>query len=738
MFKKVLSLLIITCVLISAFSIEAIGASAPVVKNSGLENTGTTTDINAYNRIFYLPSNIDITKVQIETSAKTYSCKGGSSQAIPEDKTIDISKGITTDKYGNTCYVVTFDSSDTFTFYWGSAIGAVYVSTSNGIKMLRSDRNYKDKQSTIVITDYEGKVIYNDIVNATMSEIKGRGNASFSNEKKPFQIKLGKKTDLFGMGKAKTWILLANYNDSSYIRNTLAFKVANALELPYTPNSVFVELYIDNEYQGLYQLSEKTQIGTNRIEITDLEELNEKANEDIDLDSLGISRQNSSSSQDNKNLVSYTYATGMLNPDVITGGYLVELDNLYSHREKCIFETKNNNTYTVKSPEVASKEEMKYISNLFSAFEQALYAKDGKDQNGKYYTEYCDLDSLVKVYIVEEITKNWDAYVGSIFFYTDVDGMLHAGPVWDFDNTWGNIRGRKTFDTDLEEPWANADHGFGYGSTFGGALMQHEDAKLLASELYPIAASFFEAALNPGGYIEELTESLRASASMDMARWPVERRNQAFKYYTSYSDGTIDSCVGYLTNFITVRTEALYEYFNAEKNPHEHELEEIPCVEPTCDIDGCKEYWKCKICGRLFSDPDGEHPISNPQLIPKLGHDWGDWVVVREADYENEGLEQRVCKRDPNHFETRTIPKKEKQTTVTETIETTSVVTESNTSEQTTVSTSVDNTETVETTNADVTKTDQTSLVIWILVIVGIFVIFAVLVVTIIRKKKQK
>ena len=65
-------------------------------------------------------------------------------------------------------------------------------------------------------------------------------------------------------------------------------RIADALELPYTPKSVFVELYIDNEYQGLYQMSEKTQIGTNRIEITDLEELNEKENEGIDLDSLGV------------------------------------------------------------------------------------------------------------------------------------------------------------------------------------------------------------------------------------------------------------------------------------------------------------------------------------------------------------------------------------------------------------------------------------------------------------------
>ncbi len=726
MLKRILSFLIVICMLSCSMLIQIDASTDPVVRNNLDKVEDTIADIDAHKRIFYLPSNIDPKNVHIETSAKTYSVGGKSSQPMPENGTIDITPGETLDKYGNTCYIVSFDSLGTYTFYSGSAIGAVYVATSGGISPLRSSREYKDKQSKLVITDESGKVIYNDIANETLSEIKGRGNASFSNEKKPFQIKLGKKTDLFGMGKAKTWILLANYNDSSYIRNTLAFRIADALELPYTPKSVFVELYIDNEYQGLYQMSEKTQIGTNRIEITDLEELNEKENEGIDLDSLGV-RMTKSNNKFNSNLEWYQYAAGMLSPENIKGGYLVELDNLYSHSEKSTFGTRNQNTYTVKSPEVSSKEEMEYIADLFSSFEQALYAEDGKDENGKYYTEYCDLESLVKVYIVEEITKNWDAYVGSIFFHTDVDGMIHAGPVWDFDNTWGNIRGRKTFATNLEEPWAYKDQGFGYGATFGGALMQHEDAKELAAELYPVAASFLEDALLPGGYIETLTETISCSAAMDMARWPVERRNQAFIYFNTYSDGTVDSCVGYLTNFINVRTAALYDFFGAEKTPHEHVLEKIDFAEPTCEEEGRAEYWKCSICGKLFSDEEGKNNIKEPEVIPPLGHNWGDWEVVEEAGYDHEGLEKRVCLRDGSHVETRVIPRKEKPTTVTESVETTTVET---------AETQSDTTKTTETTAEKITESGNTTLIIWICVIIGVAAIFVALVVIIVGKRK--
>jgi len=242
-------------------------ASSVIVKNN-LNNTDIA-DIHFINssrkNTFYLPGTIDITKVKVETSCTKYNCNFKDYDIV--NNTIDLTPGKTTDKYGNVCYTIDLVGEGTYVFYSGSDIGAVYVSTSGGIDPLRWDRNYRDKESKLLIIDEHGNIEYDDVALDTFSEIKGRGNASFGNEKKPFQIKLGKKTDLFGMGKAKTWILLANYNDAAYIRNDCTFKIANAIELPFTPKSVFVDLYIDNQYQGIYQLCEKTQIGKNRINI---------------------------------------------------------------------------------------------------------------------------------------------------------------------------------------------------------------------------------------------------------------------------------------------------------------------------------------------------------------------------------------------------------------------------------------------------------------------------------------
>jgi spore coat protein CotH len=90
---------------------------------------------------------------------------------------------------------------------------------------------------------------------------------------------------------AKTWILVAYYMDESFLRNAVAFRLSDELGLDFSPKSTFVNLYVDNTFAGLYQLCEKTQIGTNRIEIADLEELNEKANEGVDLNALQVGRK---------------------------------------------------------------------------------------------------------------------------------------------------------------------------------------------------------------------------------------------------------------------------------------------------------------------------------------------------------------------------------------------------------------------------------------------------------------
>ncbi|MBO4798279.1 MAG: CotH kinase family protein, partial [Candidatus Methanomethylophilaceae archaeon] len=99
------------------------------------------------------------------------------------------------------------------------------------------------------------------------AEIKGRGNSTWGQPKKPYSLRFDQKTDLFGNGYAKTWVLLANYLDKSMIRNYLAFSAAEALELDYTTSAQFVNLYLNGEYLGVYLVAEKIQIGKDRVDI---------------------------------------------------------------------------------------------------------------------------------------------------------------------------------------------------------------------------------------------------------------------------------------------------------------------------------------------------------------------------------------------------------------------------------------------------------------------------------------
>ena len=108
--------------------------------------------------------------------------------------------------------------------------------------------------------------------------IRGRGNSTWNQkEKKPFKIKLDKKEDIFGFGKNKHWVLLANAFDPSLIRNRITFKLSEALVFEFTPQGVPVDLVIKGDrygtkYLGNYWFGENIRVDDNRLEIDELDE----------------------------------------------------------------------------------------------------------------------------------------------------------------------------------------------------------------------------------------------------------------------------------------------------------------------------------------------------------------------------------------------------------------------------------------------------------------------------------
>ena len=188
-----------------------------------------------------------------------------------------------------------------------------------------ADKSNKAKGS-MVMQSADGTLVYD----GALSQIKGRGNSTWLCVKKPYQIKLDSKTDLLQTGdksnKAKTWVLLANYNDQSLIRNTIALDLGYEMGMEHSMENRAVDLYYDGEYRGSYLLTEKVQINKGRVDITDLEELNTAANKGTDIESLPVATATTA------NGATYTYCEGMKSPADYSGGYLLEMEIPHSRR----------------------------------------------------------------------------------------------------------------------------------------------------------------------------------------------------------------------------------------------------------------------------------------------------------------------------------------------------------------------------------------------------------------------
>lgn len=320
--------------------------------------------------------------------------------------------------------------------YFADRIDTMYLLSDDAVNegriWVESSPDKSNKATgRMILQKEDGSTVYND----SLTQIKGRGNSTWKHEKKPYQIKLSEKTDLLQTGlkdnAAKTWVLLANYSDHSMMRNTLIYNLGGELGMEFCTENHWVNLYYDGEYRGCYLLSEKVEVGSGRVDITDLEELNEAANEGVDLEELPVEMGKTS------NGATYLYCKGMKTPEDISGGYLLELElSTRVEEEICYFTTTRGQNVVVKSPEYASQEEMDYIATLFQQWEDAVYSGGINPATGKTHGEYVDLRSAAICYLANELSKNQDGFRTSSFFYKDSGtDQMYMGPLWDYDIT---------------------------------------------------------------------------------------------------------------------------------------------------------------------------------------------------------------------------------------------------------------------------------------------------------------
>lgn len=434
-------------------------------------------------------------------------------------------------------------------------VPAVFIQTDSGTLSYVHEAKENIDSGEMHIVRADGKVDYT----GKLDRIKGRGNWTWIAEKKPYQLRLDKPADLLNMGEAENWVLLANYYDQSLIRNKITYNMAAHIGLSYTPDNEFIDLYVDGEYLGSYQLCDKIEIGENRIAIHDLEKETKKVNRDISLSEYPAFGQEESNSGTIKG-----YEIGV-NPKDISGGYILEAEVLAERYAECTsgFVTDNGQKMALKTPDKASREQVEYVSTLTQLFEDALLAEDGKNiETGKYFYEYMDLDSFVKKYLLEEVSKNVDAVYSSQFFYKPQDSMstlLYAGPGWDYDRTFGNFNGRDGY---------SMMHATGlYANNDATSFLWYEKAYEQAAFYDKIVTTYREDFLP---YLERLVEKdidayadyLEASANMNFVRFDIldKESEPGCQTGTTYEEN-----IAYLKAFVKARTEYLNAIWLKEK-----------------------------------------------------------------------------------------------------------------------------------------------------------------------------
>ena len=271
----------------------------------------------------------------------------------------------------------------------------VVINTKNAEDITSKENEIK---SMVYIISEGGKELFA----AANTGVRGRGNASWQFPKKPYRLKFEEKQQLLDApAKAKKWTLINNYGDKTLMRNILAFEISRRMEMPYTPYCRPVDVVLNGEYRGCYQLCDQVEVNKNRVDIVEMEP------EDIQLPEL-------------------------------TGGYLIEIDS-YAWGETSYFVSKKGVPVTIKSPDEDDivPEQTKYITDYFNQMEAAIFAENYDDEE-EGYRSFLDLDSFLRYFMLEELCGNPDTFWSVYLTKNRYSNKFVVGPAWDFDIAFDN------------------------------------------------------------------------------------------------------------------------------------------------------------------------------------------------------------------------------------------------------------------------------------------------------------
>lgn len=304
-----------------------------------------------------------------------------------------------------------------------------------------------------------------EILAEAAGKVKVRGNYTLNYPKKPLRLKFDKKQNLLGMNdgkKFKSWVLLADYKDSSLLRNSTSFyfgKTILGADGYYSADYRDVEVYLNGQYWGKYLLTEQQQTGKNRVDIAEAEEGYEGTDIGYLIEYDGYYDQEP---EEERELTTFTvdyYNRGRIQrldgkqTDALVKGYTIKSD---------VYSTSQTNYIG------------NYIKNVYEIFYRAVYENSYYAFNEDYtklvkssatnayeaISSVVDVQSLVDMYILQEIACdydiNWSSFYMSVDMSAEGNKKLTFCAPWDFDSAFGgkNMQnGRGMFAANSRNPW---------------------------------------------------------------------------------------------------------------------------------------------------------------------------------------------------------------------------------------------------------------------------------------------
>ena len=315
--------------------------------------------------------------------------------------------------------------------------------------------------------------------------VRLRGNASMEFPKKPYRLKFNKKQNvLTAPAKAKKWVLINNYGDKTLMRNLVAFDYSRRLGMDYTPYCQPVDVLLNGEYKGCYQLADQLDVREHRVDIDEM------------------------TPQDNSGVA-------------LTGGYFIEIDG-YADREPeqaRFYSARQHIGVTIKSPDEDSitAVQKSYIQSFFNQMEARVMSNDYTDpQQG--WRSRLDEDSWLRHFLIGELTGNTDTYWSCHMYKRRGEDMLYTGPEWDFDIAFDNDYRQYPTCQKSDYVYVSA----GTHATFVSRIIKQDPAT--AGSLLRLWSEARHNGITEEqvcSLIDSIADELQRSQELNFKRWPI-------------------------------------------------------------------------------------------------------------------------------------------------------------------------------------------------------------------------